>query len=61
MAVSYTQAPDLSELASRASDLAESTEDSSVRKLATAIGQADRIAGGAGTGDGRGPDEGEIG
>ncbi|MFD3903734.1 von Willebrand factor type A domain-containing protein [Streptomyces sp. CB04723] len=54
-------APDLSELASRASDLAESTEDSSVRKLATAIGQADRIAGGAGTGDGRGPDEGEIG
>ncbi|MGW4305354.1 YfbK domain-containing protein [Streptomyces californicus] len=54
-------APGLSELASRASDLAESTEDSSVRKLATAIGQADRIAGGAGTGDGRGPDEGEIG
>ncbi|MDW4917017.1 vWA domain-containing protein [Streptomyces californicus] len=54
-------APDLSELASRASDLAESTEDSSVRKLATAIGQADRIAGGAGTGDGRGQDEGEIG
>ncbi|MFE7047252.1 von Willebrand factor type A domain-containing protein [Streptomyces californicus] len=54
-------APDLSELASRASDLAESTEDSSVRKLATAIGQADRIAGGAGTGDGRGHDEGEIG
>ncbi|MFF5878013.1 von Willebrand factor type A domain-containing protein [Streptomyces californicus] len=54
-------APDLSELASRASDLAESTEDSSVRKLATAIGQADRIAGGAGTGDGRGPVEGEIG
>ncbi|MFJ6490504.1 von Willebrand factor type A domain-containing protein [Streptomyces californicus] len=54
-------APDLSELASRASDLAESTEDCSVRKLATAIGQADRIAGGAGTGDGRGPDEGEIG
>ncbi|KOU03671.1 von Willebrand factor type A domain-containing protein [Streptomyces californicus] len=54
-------APDLSELASRASDLAESTEDSSVRKLAAAIGQADRIAGGAGTGDGRGQDEGEIG
>ncbi|MFD8944636.1 von Willebrand factor type A domain-containing protein [Streptomyces californicus] len=54
-------APGLSELASRASDLAESTEDNSVRKLATAIGQADRIAGGAGTGDGRGPDEGEIG
>ncbi|MFJ9394350.1 von Willebrand factor type A domain-containing protein [Streptomyces californicus] len=54
-------APDLSELASRASDLAESTEDSSVRKLATAIGQAGRIAGGAGTGDGRGPEEGEIG
>ncbi|MEU1794525.1 vWA domain-containing protein [Streptomyces californicus] len=54
-------APGLSELASHASDLAESTEDSSVRKLATAIGQADRIAGGAGTGDGRGPDEGEIG
>ncbi|NEC41200.1 von Willebrand factor type A domain-containing protein, partial [Streptomyces sp. SID8016] len=54
-------APGLSELASRASDLAESTEDSSVRKLATAIGQADRIAGGAGTGDGRGQDEGEIG
>ncbi|MFF7875203.1 von Willebrand factor type A domain-containing protein [Streptomyces californicus] len=54
-------APDLSELASRASDLAESTADSSVRKLATAIGQADRIAGGAGTGGGRGPEEGEIG
>ncbi|MBD3545971.1 MULTISPECIES: von Willebrand factor type A domain-containing protein [Streptomyces] len=54
-------APGLSELAFHASDLAESTEDSSVRKLATAIGQADRIAGGAGTGDGRGPDEGEIG
>ncbi|MBK0376956.1 von Willebrand factor type A domain-containing protein [Streptomyces sp. RB110-1] len=54
-------APDLSELASRASDLAESTEDNSVRKLAAAIGQADRIAGGAGTGGGRGPEEGEIG
>ncbi|MFF5772564.1 von Willebrand factor type A domain-containing protein [Streptomyces californicus] len=54
-------APDLSELASRASELAESTEDSSVRKLATAIGQADQIAGGAGTNDGRGSEEGEIG
>lgn len=54
-------APDLSELASRAAGLAESTEDSSVRKLAAAIGQADRIAGGAGTGGGRGPEEGEIG
>ncbi|MFH8885318.1 von Willebrand factor type A domain-containing protein [Streptomyces californicus] len=54
-------APDLSELASRAADLAESTGDSSVKKLATAIGQADRIEGGAGTGDGRQPEDGEIG
>ncbi|MFH9611269.1 von Willebrand factor type A domain-containing protein [Streptomyces sp. NPDC017448] len=54
-------APGLGELASRAADLAEATEDGSVRKLATAIGQADRLKGGAGRGDGPEPDEGEIG
>ncbi|MGQ4446729.1 von Willebrand factor type A domain-containing protein [Streptomyces griseus] len=54
-------APGLRELASRASALAETTEDSAVRKLATAIGQADRLEGGAGTGDGPEPSEGEIG
>nr|WP_258044269.1 von Willebrand factor type A domain-containing protein [Streptomyces sp. SM11] len=54
-------APGLSELASRADGLAEATEDSAVRKLATAIGQADRLRGGAGTGGGPEPSEGEIG
>ncbi|NEB38812.1 von Willebrand factor type A domain-containing protein [Streptomyces sp. SID14515] len=54
-------APGLGELASRASALAETTEDSAVRKLATAIGQADRLEGGAGTDDEPEPDEGEIG
>lgn len=54
-------APGLGELASRAAGLAETTEDSSVRKLATAIGQADRLRSGSGTGDGPEPSEGEIG
>ncbi|RPK83865.1 von Willebrand factor type A domain-containing protein [Streptomyces sp. ADI98-10] len=54
-------APRLRELASRADGLAETTEDSAVRKLATAIGQADRLEGGSGTGDGAEPSEGEIG
>ncbi len=54
-------APGLRELTSRASALAETTEDSAVRKLATAIGQADRLEGGAGTDDGPEPSEGEIG
>ncbi|MFF0503978.1 von Willebrand factor type A domain-containing protein [Streptomyces fimicarius] len=54
-------APGLRELASRASALAETTEDSAVRKLATAIGQADRLEGGAGTDDGPQSGEGEIG
>ncbi|WP_370739773.1 von Willebrand factor type A domain-containing protein [Streptomyces sp. EN23] len=54
-------APGLGELASRASGLAESTEDSAVEKLATAIGQADRLERGAGTDDDPEPSEGEIG
>ncbi|MFD5200179.1 VWA domain-containing protein [Streptomyces sp. NPDC058375] len=54
-------APGLGELASRASGLAESTEDSAVEKLATAIGQADRLQRGAGTDDAPEPSEGEIG
>lgn len=54
-------APGLGELASRAAGLAESTEDSSVTKLAKAIGQADRIKGGSGTDDEPEPGEGEIG
>ncbi|MBV7248214.1 von Willebrand factor type A domain-containing protein [Streptomyces sp. MW-W600-10] len=54
-------APGLGELASRASALAETTEDSAVRKLATAIGQADRLEGGAGTDDRPESSEGEIG
>ncbi|WP_078585360.1 vWA domain-containing protein [Streptomyces anulatus] len=54
-------APRLRELASRADGLAETTEDSAVRKLATAIAQADRLEGGSGTGDGAEPSEGEIG
>ncbi|MEV5674954.1 von Willebrand factor type A domain-containing protein [Streptomyces sp. NPDC052179] len=52
--------PRLSELASRASKLADGTEDSAVRKLATAIGRADRLKGGDGP-KGDGPAEGEIG
>ncbi|MFE6700538.1 von Willebrand factor type A domain-containing protein [Streptomyces sp. NPDC057718] len=54
-------APGFGELASRASGLAESTEDSAVEKLATAIGQADRLQRGAGTDDAPEPSEGEIG
>ncbi|MER7549535.1 von Willebrand factor type A domain-containing protein [Streptomyces anulatus] len=54
-------APGLGELASRAAGLAETTEDSSVTKLAKAIGQADRIKGGSGTDDEPEPGEGEIG
>ncbi|MFE3405070.1 vWA domain-containing protein [Streptomyces anulatus] len=54
-------APGLGELASRAAGLAETTEDSSVTKLAKAIGQADRIKGGSGTDDELEPGEGEIG
>ncbi|MFC9244379.1 von Willebrand factor type A domain-containing protein [Streptomyces sp. NPDC057136] len=54
-------APGLGELSSRADTLADRTEDSSVRKLATAIETADRLKGGGGdTGD-SGGDEGEIG
>ncbi|WP_435238909.1 YfbK domain-containing protein [Streptomyces sp. YPW6] len=54
-------APNLGELASRASGLAEATEDSAVEKLATAIGQADRLQRGAGPDDAPEPSEGEIG
>ncbi|WP_405436372.1 von Willebrand factor type A domain-containing protein [Streptomyces anulatus] len=54
-------APGLGELASRAAGLAETTEDSSVTKLAKAIGQAHRIKGGSGTDDEPEPGEGEIG
>ncbi|MFE7464596.1 von Willebrand factor type A domain-containing protein [Streptomyces sp. NPDC057499] len=56
-------APGLGELASRADALATATEDSSVRRLATAIGQADRIRNGT-DGDGGGSGEardGELG
>ncbi|MGY3682701.1 YfbK domain-containing protein [Streptomyces sp. TE33382] len=52
--------PGLGELASRASELAEETEDDSVRKLATAIGRADRLRNGEEPKDGGGT-EGEIG
>ncbi|MFH9296056.1 von Willebrand factor type A domain-containing protein [Streptomyces sp. NPDC017520] len=55
-------APGLGELASRAAGLAETTEDSSVTKLAKAIGQADRIERGSGTDEPEpGEGEGEIG
>ncbi|MFG3406678.1 von Willebrand factor type A domain-containing protein [Streptomyces sp. NPDC048142] len=54
-------APGLGALASRANALAEATEDSAVKKLATAIGQADRLRRGAGTDGEPDPDEGEIG
>lgn len=53
--------PGLGELASRAAKLADATEDSSVRKLATAIDQAARLKGGGGTDGGPEPSEGEIG
>ncbi|MFE2295629.1 von Willebrand factor type A domain-containing protein [Streptomyces sp. NPDC059452] len=53
--------PTLGELASRASRLAEETEDSSVRKLATAIGQASEIHGVEVPDDGGEAAEGEIG
>ncbi|MCX4969432.1 von Willebrand factor type A domain-containing protein [Streptomyces sp. NBC_00654] len=52
--------PGLGELASRASELAEETEDDSVRKLATAIGRADRLRNGEEPKGGDGT-EGEIG
>ncbi|MEU6012538.1 von Willebrand factor type A domain-containing protein [Streptomyces sp. NPDC047515] len=53
-------APGLGELAARADKLASATEDESVRKLATAIGQADRLKGGTdGNGSG-GAREGEM-
>ncbi|MFI6723513.1 von Willebrand factor type A domain-containing protein [Streptomyces atratus] len=53
-------APGLGELVSRADTLASETEDDSVRKLATAIGQAGRLKGGGDdTGSGGAP-EGEM-
>ena len=52
-------APGLGELATRADELARTTEDASVAKLATAIAEADRLKGGrAETGTGAG--EGEM-
>ncbi|WP_326770035.1 von Willebrand factor type A domain-containing protein [Streptomyces sp. NBC_01591] len=53
-------APGLGELASRAGKLASATEDESVRKLAAAIGQADRLKGGSGDGGSEGAPEGEL-
>ncbi|MEU0159921.1 von Willebrand factor type A domain-containing protein [Streptomyces sp. NPDC006261] len=53
--------PALGELASRATKLADETEDSSVRKLATAIGQAEALRNGTGPEDGGDTGEGEIG
>ncbi|MGA6169909.1 YfbK domain-containing protein [Streptomyces sp. NPDC012600] len=53
--------PALGELASRASRLAEETEDSSVRKLATAIGQASELRGVEVPDGGGDAAEGEIG
>ncbi|MFJ9621727.1 von Willebrand factor type A domain-containing protein [Streptomyces sp. NPDC101181] len=54
-------APGLGALASRASELAEATGDSSVRKLATAVSDANRLRGGRpGTDGGPEPTEGEI-
>ncbi|WNI24725.1 von Willebrand factor type A domain-containing protein [Streptomyces sp. ITFR-16] len=52
-------APGLGELASRAKELAARTEDDSVAKLATAIGQADRLKGGH-EDTGAGAQEGEM-
>ncbi|MGW9305845.1 YfbK domain-containing protein [Streptomyces cyaneofuscatus] len=54
-------APALRELASRAGKLADETEDSSVRKLATAIGQAEALRNGTEPEDGGDEGEGEIG
>ncbi|MGW1201579.1 YfbK domain-containing protein [Streptomyces cyaneofuscatus] len=53
--------PTLRELASRAGKLANETEDSSVRKLATAIGQAEALRNGTEPEDGGDEGEGEIG
>ncbi|GAA3484488.1 VWA domain-containing protein [Streptomyces yanii] len=53
--------PGLGELSTRASALAAGTEDSSVRKLATAITQADRLRGDDRGPDGGGEQEGEMG
>ncbi|MFC8283010.1 von Willebrand factor type A domain-containing protein [Streptomyces cyaneofuscatus] len=53
--------PTLRELASRAGKLANETEDSSVRKLATAIGQAEALRNGTVPEDGGDEGEGEIG
>ncbi|MFJ7330120.1 von Willebrand factor type A domain-containing protein [Streptomyces cyaneofuscatus] len=54
-------APALRELASRAGKLADETEDSSVRKLATAIGQAEALRNGTEPEGGGDEGEGEIG
>ncbi|MFE6662807.1 von Willebrand factor type A domain-containing protein [Streptomyces sp. NPDC057697] len=54
-------APGLGELASRARKLASATEDDSVRKLATMIGQAGRLKNGAGEGGSGEAPEGELG
>jgi Ca-activated chloride channel family protein len=53
--------PGLGELSTRAAALATGTEDSSVRKLATAIAQADRLRGDDRGPGGRGEQEGEMG
>ncbi|MZF55381.1 DUF3520 domain-containing protein [Streptomyces sp. SID5594] len=53
--------PTLRELASRAGKLATDTEDESVRKLATAIGQAEALRNGTEPEDGGDEGEGEIG
>ncbi|MFF6904501.1 von Willebrand factor type A domain-containing protein [Streptomyces sp. NPDC012389] len=53
--------PALGELASRADKLAARTDDGSVRKLATAIGQAQALRDGTGPEDGGDGGEGEIG
>ncbi|NED14452.1 von Willebrand factor type A domain-containing protein [Streptomyces sp. SID9124] len=52
-------APGLGELAERAEELATSTEDASVTKLADAIARADRLKGGTRE-DGTGAEEGEM-
>jgi Ca-activated chloride channel family protein len=53
--------PGLGELSTRAAALAAGTEDSSVRKLATAIDQADRLRGDDRGPGGGGEQEGEMG
>lgn len=53
-------APGLGELASKADELASATEDDSVRKLATAIGQANRLKGGGDDNGSGGAPEGEM-